>query len=173
MKERLKQIRKQLKMTQSDFSNALGVTRTAYAKYENGLVTPSDTFIQLLCSKFHINEEWLRTGNGSPDSPSDSSLLDEVAQQYKLSPEQKEMVEIIMSFPDDVRQKLATALLAICREMAKQEQAHPSGEVDADEARRQVIEKELAAERASKKGMSSASTPTSDGHGSIDAKTGQ
>lgn len=148
MDERLKLIRKECGMTQSDFAEELGVTRTAYAKYENGLVVPSNSVIQLLCSKFSINEEWLRTGNGKMHIPTDDSLLDDVAKQYKLSKEQKEMVRIIMGFPDEVRQDLAVALLAVCRELAKKKEQAPS---DKDEARRKAIERELEMERAAKK----------------------
>ncbi|WP_288803311.1 helix-turn-helix transcriptional regulator [uncultured Dialister sp.] len=149
MKDRLKMIRKECGLTQAAFSEALGVTRTAYAKYENGLVAPSDTFIQLLCSKFSINEEWLRTGAGNMHIPTDDSLLDDVAAKFKLSPQQKEMVKIIMNFPDDVRQDLAVALLSVCRELSNKKERGPSA--DPDESRRQAIERELAAERLSKK----------------------
>lgn len=148
MDERLKLIRKECGMTQSDFAEELGVTRTAYAKYENGLVVPSNSVIQLLCSKFSINEEWLRTGNGNMHIPTDDSLLDDVAKQYKLSKEQREMVRIIMGFPDEVRQDLAVALLAVCRELANKKEQAPS---DKDEARRKAIERELEMERAAKK----------------------
>lgn len=148
MDERLKLIRKECGMTQSDFAEELGVTRTAYAKYENGLVVPSNSVIQLLCSKFSINEEWLRTGEGKMYTPTDDSLLDDVAKQYKLSKEQKDMVRIIMEFPDDVRQDLAVALLAVCRELANKKEQAPS---DKDEARRKAIEQELEMERAAKK----------------------
>ena len=151
MKERLKQIRREQKMTQSDFSHELGVTRTAYAKYENGLVTPSDTLIQLLCKNFHVNEEWLRTGKGDMHAQTENNILDEVAQQYKLSPEQKEMLQIIMSFPDDTRQKLAVALISLCRAMANAEKENRH-KMDISD-RRTIINRELDAEEASSKEM--------------------
>jgi len=68
MKDRLVAIRKHIggnkKISQSSFAELLGTTRNAIASYELGKVVPNDTFIQLLCSKFDVNEQWLRTGEG-------------------------------------------------------------------------------------------------------------
>lgn len=71
LKDRLKMIRKKLNLgSQSEFAKLLGKTRPAIAKYELGDVVPDDTFIQLLCTKLHISEQWLRTGEGPMEAPS-------------------------------------------------------------------------------------------------------
>jgi len=66
MKSRLKAIRKSLspKVSQEKFGEMFGVSRNAIKTYELGTVVPSDTFIQLLCSKLNVNEVWLRSGEG-------------------------------------------------------------------------------------------------------------
>ena len=69
MYKRLKEIRKSIGDTQTQFAEKLGTSRNAIASYELGKVIPNDTFIQLLCAKFNINEEWLRTGNGEMYTP--------------------------------------------------------------------------------------------------------
>lgn len=61
---RLKQIRKDTGQTQEVFSKELGVTSSAYKKYETNRVVPLDAFFKLVCLKFSINENWLRTGEG-------------------------------------------------------------------------------------------------------------
>ena len=89
MKDRLVEIRKhiggQKKISQSRFAELLGTTRNAVASYELGKVVPSDTFIQLLCSKFHINEDWLRTGAGDMLLESDDSIFTAFAEKYNLT----------------------------------------------------------------------------------------
>lgn len=64
--ERIKQVRKSLpqKTSQEVFGNILGVSRDAISNIELGRVPPTNPFIQLLCLKLNINENWLRTGEG-------------------------------------------------------------------------------------------------------------
>lgn len=64
MNERIKTLRKSLKMNQTDFGNKVGIKQTTVAGYENGIRTPTDAIILSICREFDINEEWLRTGKG-------------------------------------------------------------------------------------------------------------
>lgn len=65
MKDRIKQIRKELDLTQQEFANKVGTSRTNIACYETGKNTPSDAVISLICAKCNVSEEWLRTGEGN------------------------------------------------------------------------------------------------------------
>ena len=64
MKDRIKLIREQNKLSQEDFGNKIKIKRSAVSKIESGLNNPSDQTIALICSEFSINENWLRTGEG-------------------------------------------------------------------------------------------------------------
>lgn len=64
MKERLKQLRKALDITQQEFADRIGIKRNSYANYETGRNTPIDAIILSICREFRVNEEWLRTGYG-------------------------------------------------------------------------------------------------------------
>lgn len=64
MKERLKALRKELRLTQQEFADRVGISRGNIGAYEVGKNAPSDAVISLICREFHVNEEWLRTGNG-------------------------------------------------------------------------------------------------------------
>ena len=63
--ERIKIVRKHANLSQEDFGNRLSVTRNVIASYELARVEPTELFIKHLCREFSINEEWLRTGEGS------------------------------------------------------------------------------------------------------------
>ena len=63
MKERLKALRKELRLTQQEFADRVGISRGNIGAYEVGKNAPSDAVISLICREFHVNEEWLRTGN--------------------------------------------------------------------------------------------------------------
>jgi len=62
--ERLKKLRKSLDMTQQQFADKLGVKRNTVGQWECGINALTDQTIFSICREFHVNEEWLRTGNG-------------------------------------------------------------------------------------------------------------
>ncbi len=64
MNERLKELRKNIGITQQDFADKLGLKRNTIATYEIGKATPSDRVISDICSKYNVNEDWLRNGQG-------------------------------------------------------------------------------------------------------------
>lgn len=64
MNERIKQIRKKMELTQQEFADKLGIARNNIAGYETNKRCPSDAVVSLICTKFGVNEDWLRTGEG-------------------------------------------------------------------------------------------------------------
>lgn len=64
MKDRLKEIRKALHLTQQKFADKLGVKQNTIAQYEMGRNEPSDAVIISICREFNVSEDWLRTGKG-------------------------------------------------------------------------------------------------------------
>lgn len=64
--ERIRYLRKDiLKLTQQEFSDSLKISRSNMGNIEIGRIAVTDRVICDICEKFNINEEWLRTGNGS------------------------------------------------------------------------------------------------------------
>ena len=74
MSERLKQIRKKSDMTQQEFADRLGVSRSNIATYETSKSFPSASIISLICKEFNVNENWLRYGNDEIFSNTDLSI---------------------------------------------------------------------------------------------------
>lgn len=64
MKERIKNIRKYLKLNQTEFGARLGVKQTTVASWELGTRDPQDMVIKAICDNYGVNETWLRTGEG-------------------------------------------------------------------------------------------------------------
>lgn len=64
MNERLKELRKSLKMNQAEFAKALGVGQSSLAMIETNRRPLTNKNIKLICAEFDVNEEWLRTGKG-------------------------------------------------------------------------------------------------------------
>ncbi len=64
MKNRIKLIRKNSNLTQSEFAKRLGTVQNTITGYETGRRNPSGSAITLMCREFNINEDWLRDGTG-------------------------------------------------------------------------------------------------------------
>lgn len=62
--ERIKAVRKELKMTQLDFAAKLFMTNDAISNIERGLNPPASRTIELICKTFNVSKEWLETGEG-------------------------------------------------------------------------------------------------------------
>lgn len=63
MKERLIELREiHLNKTQKEMAEKLNISRATYGRYETGEIKISDRVIIDICREFHINENWLRTG---------------------------------------------------------------------------------------------------------------
>lgn len=64
MNERIKRIRKELKLTQAEFGKSLGISDAAVSKIESGINTPAENTIKLICATYHVNYLWLTEGEG-------------------------------------------------------------------------------------------------------------
>lgn len=64
MNERIKEVRKELEISQADFGNKIGIGQAGISAIEKGIRGITERNIQLICEKFYVNESWLRTGQG-------------------------------------------------------------------------------------------------------------
>lgn len=94
MFQRLKDIRKLLGYTQTEFAKHLGITQTAYSMIENGIRPLADKYIRLICITFNVSEHYLSTGEGPAfvASPYEKEL---VCIFNKLLPETQEYLLIV------------------------------------------------------------------------------
>lgn len=81
MKTRIRQLRKEHCLTQAEFGRKIGITDASCSLLESGRNKPSNPTIRAICRKFHVNEEWLRTGAGEREaftSDADKLLVEEL-----------------------------------------------------------------------------------------------
>ncbi len=81
MNERLKELRKALKLTQRQLGERLGIGDTAVSKIEKGDNTLTEQNIKLICKEFRVSESWLRTGDGEMFDPDpQAEIMDFIGQ---------------------------------------------------------------------------------------------
>ena len=99
MKDRFKELRKELNVTQQEFADKLKISRNFVAQIEMGSKVPSDRTIDDVCREFNVNEEWLRTGNGDMFVP---GIKDKQISAM--------LADVIKSGEDSFRHRLVSAL---------------------------------------------------------------
>lgn len=102
MKDRIRQIRKDMNMNQTEFGAEIGATQKMVTTYETGAVIPDKPIRMLLCEKFNVNPVWLETGEGLPYK---EGLIPELAQALRNMPSVAAALERLLPklTPDDFR----------------------------------------------------------------------
>ena len=62
--ERIKEVRKSLKLTLEKFGEKIGVKKNAISTVENNRNSLSEQMAKSVCREYNVNETWLRTGEG-------------------------------------------------------------------------------------------------------------
>jgi transcriptional regulator with XRE-family HTH domain len=62
--QRVKRLRKELKLTQSEFSKTIAISAGQLACIETEKRIVNDRTIKLICDSFGVNSSWLKTGEG-------------------------------------------------------------------------------------------------------------
>ena len=60
--ERIKEVRKSLKLTLEKFGEKIGVKKNAISAVENNRNSLSEQMAKSVCREYNVNETWLRTG---------------------------------------------------------------------------------------------------------------
>lgn len=99
MKERIKELRKHLGLTQQEFADRLGLKRNTIAQYEMGRNEPIEAIIKSICKEYNVDETWLRTGQG--DMYTDKTRNQEIKAFFD---------DVLNDVPSSFRMRFATVL---------------------------------------------------------------
>lgn len=99
MSERIAALMDSLGMTNTAFAARLNVSQSFVSRLASGAKIPSDRTIADICREFNVNEDWLRTGEGSMFL--ERSRDDELAAFFG---------DVLSEQPDEFRRRLIAAL---------------------------------------------------------------
>ena len=123
--DRIKKVRKALRLTQVAFAKRIGTVQNTLTGYERGRFSPSSPVITLICREFHVNEEWLRTGAGEMNTL--STRTDEIAAAvHKMFPDESEdfrrqFAKILSSLKEEMWQVLLKKMMEMQELYAKKD----------------------------------------------------
>lgn len=122
MNNRFIELRKSLNLTQKEMGDAIGISNSGVSNIEKGLRSVTEKHIRLLSVTFHINEEWLRTGEGEMMAASANTVFDEFAQHYALTREEQATARFLLNLSRDERAAVLQYVKRLAAELAKIEE---------------------------------------------------
>ncbi len=72
--QRIKELRKHLKMNQQEFADSLSKTRVTIAYWESGKINITESVAMLISEKYNVNYDWLMNGNGDMFKPKEETI---------------------------------------------------------------------------------------------------
>ena len=97
--DRVKTIRKELMLNQTQFAEKIGISQRALSSIERETTNLTERNTREICRVFNVNEQWLRTGEGKMFlEPSE----DEQLAQF--------VGEVLAGRPDDLRRAFLVAM---------------------------------------------------------------
>ena len=85
---RIKQIRKELGLTQMKFAQRIALSTSYLAGMEAGTKKVNERVIRLIVTEFNINEQWLKTGQSDMFASNESPLTAQLVRSFKSLPPQ-------------------------------------------------------------------------------------
>ena len=121
--ERVRLLRKELSLTQSDFGKRVGVGKTAISKIEKNENSLTDRMFNSICREFNVNEDWLRSGEGDMFLPFKNEVSETLAQLLEVSnPFYDLILDMMVSFnelDDKGKQVICDYTTLLAERMAK------------------------------------------------------
>jgi transcriptional regulator with XRE-family HTH domain len=62
--ERIKELRSILHLSQHQFCKQIFISQSSFGEIETGVRNVNDRIIQLICSQFNVNKDWIKNGEG-------------------------------------------------------------------------------------------------------------
>lgn len=112
--ERVRYIRKDLKLSQDAFGDSLGVSRDVIKNLENNRIKNiSEALLRLICKTHNVNYFWLTEELGEPYAGIPEIVVDSAIEKYDLDMQDKKIIEEYVKLDPKVRQAFKEYLKAI------------------------------------------------------------
>ncbi len=104
--ERVKELRKFLKLSQTKFGEKLGVSKDVIVNIELERVELKEMMANHICRTYNVNPLWLSEGKGEMLIEVTEGLLDDLAIEYELTDVEKKIVSNFVKLPPGERKQI-------------------------------------------------------------------
>lgn len=134
--ERIKLLRKELGLNQTDFGEKIGikVSQASYIEKAGNPVT--QRVVQLICTVFNISEKWLTEGKGDMYTSDEEAILDKLAGMYDLSESQMIFAKQWLQLPATAKDAVVDYIVSVAS--ALQEKKSTKNDVSESDTSKKV-----------------------------------
>ena len=104
--DRIKLLRKELKVSQTRFGEMLGVSKSVIVNLELSRVELKDMMINLICKTFNVNPLWLTEGQGEMFFDTPQAIIDDLADEFNLTELEKKIVSNFVNLSETQRKQI-------------------------------------------------------------------
>ena len=110
IQDRVKELRKQLKLSQEAFGEKLGVSKSVIVNIELNRAPMKELMFKHICRTFNVNPLWLEKGEGEVFLDTPNSILEDLTVEFDLSPTEKNIVTNYLRMSPEDRRKVSELL---------------------------------------------------------------
>ncbi len=107
---RIRILRKTLKLSQPAFGEKMGVSKDVIANIELERAPVKELMLKMICRTFNVNPLWLENGEGEMFLETPDSVLEDLTIEYDLSPTEKNIVTNYLKMSPEDRRKVSELL---------------------------------------------------------------
>lgn len=116
---RLYAIRKDKKLSQEEFGNRIGISRSAICNYESGIRPVSNQVILAVCREFNVDELWMRNGVGNPYKPKKAGVIEQLIQECKCTKFEGDFLKTYFQMDENERIKFVECIYRLFAPLMK------------------------------------------------------
>ncbi len=155
--ERVKEVRKSLRLTMEKFGEKLGVTKQTVSRIESGVNNLTDQMAKAICREYSVSYEWLTTEAGAMFTDLPQTVLDELCNQYDLDSADRALIQEYLKLDAQERNVLKNYMRSVFKVAEKAESVQDRINAEVEAYRREL---ELEASQAVESSASGESADT-------------
>lgn len=119
--ERVREIRKSLKLTLEKFGGKLGVGKGAISAIETGARNLTEQMAVSICREYNVNYDYLMSGEGEMFDTLPQTILEELCKQYDLDDFDKILLEMYLEMTGSQRDVLKQTIREMIQKIGRWE----------------------------------------------------
>lgn len=116
---RMKEIRKEMGLSQDEFAKKLKMSRNYICQMEKGWMKPVDKTITYFCKVLGINENWLRTGEGDRYASTTDDDMEIISEVTINDEDSKKAIVAFCKLTPDQRKAICDIIKSLAEKMTE------------------------------------------------------
>ncbi len=142
--QRIRILRNELKLTQVEFGERIGLKQAVIGQMENNTRNITDRTIASICEKFNVRKEWLCDGSGNMFIETESSLISQLVNEFNLDVLDRKIIECYLKLAPSQRMAVKEYVTSLVSAVSGEFHNHNEIDCEVESYRRELEEEKRA-----------------------------